>query len=373
MAFDENSSASSYSLDDMNDKFALDVLPAILFLCLVMVVGSSGNVVVCFVYCGRKTSVTRTFILALAVVDLNNCVFNIPADVADIRYKYTFGSSKMCPASRFWIAFSSIASCSILVAIAIERYQKICKPFQKQTTPKTAMAAIVICCVSAVVFAIPAAVLNGNRDVTIRGLNGSDCGIKNEFKGKAFPKTFNAILFFLFCCASGTIIATYMLIWKRLRAQKALIKKASRGVICDTTERAHQLGNARTSDVSFGYTATTFAPETTTDPTARSTQEPDTGPHQMTQNSSASVDKTTLMMFLVSILFIVSFLPYIIITTISAVDRNVLRNLTGADLVSYTIATRFHFINSAFNPVAYSITSSGFRTYLKKRTKEWFA
>ncbi|XP_071099158.1 gastrin/cholecystokinin type B receptor-like [Haliotis cracherodii] len=368
----KNHSSAPVSIDDLNDEFAMEVLPVILFLCLIMVMGICGNVLVLFVYCGRNASVTRRFILALTAVDLINCVLNTPADIADIRYKYTFGSSFVCPATRFGIAFSCIASCSLLVAIAIERYQKICKPFRKQTAPLTAMVAILICFVSAACFAIPAGVLNGEKDVKISGFNGSDCGIKNEFRDTDLPKVFNGILFILFFCACVVVIVMYILIWKRLRVQNAW--KASRGthgLSRDTTERVNQSEEVRTSDVSMGgNSGTTLQPETATAPTSCSTQGPDRRLHHPTQTSSSSVDRTTLMMFFVTILFIVSFLPYITITTASAVDRTLFKGLSGATLAFYTLAVRSYFLSSALNPVVYSICSSGFRTYLKKRTKE---
>ena len=85
------------SRDELSDDYAAKVWPSILFLSLVMVTGSCGNLLVCVVYRFDLSKVNNRFILALSGVDLINCLTSIPGELADLRFKYSFGESSFCP------------------------------------------------------------------------------------------------------------------------------------------------------------------------------------------------------------------------------------------------------------------------------------
>ncbi|XP_076462623.1 uncharacterized protein LOC143294980 [Babylonia areolata] len=86
--------------------------------------------------------------------------------------------------------------------------------------------------------------------------------------------------------------------------------------------------------------------------------------HKPTQKARGSVKKiptrTTLMMFVLTVVFIVNYLPYLLLVSLrSRLGMEVL--VAGLGLNGYHIALRSYFINSAVNPLVYSFCSARFR------------
>ena len=70
--------------------------------------------------------------------------------------------------------------------------------------------------------------------------------------------------------------------------------------------------------------------------------------------------RTTFMMFVLTAVFIVNYLPYLIIVSLrAALDMELLVDTLGLNV--YHIAIRSYFINSAANPLVYSFCSARFR------------
>lgn len=75
---DSNRESEMY-LNSLNDNFLVIVLPAIIVLCVLMLIGGVGNLFVLYVYTWKKNGGTITrFIQALAVFDLLSCCIAIP-------------------------------------------------------------------------------------------------------------------------------------------------------------------------------------------------------------------------------------------------------------------------------------------------------
>nr|KAG5698599.1 hypothetical protein BaRGS_027110 [Batillaria attramentaria] len=84
-----------------------------------------------------------------------------------------------------------------------------------------------------------------------------------------------------------------------------------------------------------------------------------------TRKSRGSVKKiptsTTFMMFVLTVVFIINYLPHLIIITLRAVLKDVDKGLTGVRLNAYHIALRSYFINCAINSIVYGFCNARFR------------
>ncbi|XP_067664602.1 neuromedin-U receptor 1-like [Haliotis asinina] len=206
-----------------DDLYAMKYFPVILFLFIPMLIGVLGNSLVCYVYIARfKISTTRCFVISLAVLDLINCCTSIPFEIIDMRHTYTFGEYKICRLMKLFETINSIASGSILVAVAVDRFKKICRPLQIQMTTKVANISIGICCSLAVVLAVPAGFIYGGRTVPTDKINitGVDCSLSDQFIGSTLHIAYLGVQFLVFFGATLTIAVVYSLIWRQIILQK---------------------------------------------------------------------------------------------------------------------------------------------------------
>jgi hypothetical protein len=76
--------------------------------------------------------------------------------------------------------------------------------------------------------------------------------------------------------------------------------------------------------------------------------------------------KTTIIAFLVTIVFILSFLPHLSLQVAKMIKKGFDYNLHGSALVAYNIFLRSYFINSAANPFIYGVFNIKFSAEVKR-------
>jgi len=78
-----------------NDEMATLMIPATVYISLLMVLGFVGNLFVCYYYTFQsKRSTNSFFIVMLAVYDLIVCSISMPTEIADIEHIYRLGVEK---------------------------------------------------------------------------------------------------------------------------------------------------------------------------------------------------------------------------------------------------------------------------------------
>lgn len=132
---------------EISQDTAFAALPLIVFIGVMCVVGTVGNVVVIVVY-NRKYPMCnfKYFVIILAVIDLISCCSLMPFEIYTLMHWYTFKSAAMCKTKSFFNAFTVTSSASTLLLIAIDRFRKVCRPHSKQIQPEMALklAAVVL-------------------------------------------------------------------------------------------------------------------------------------------------------------------------------------------------------------------------------------
>ena len=90
-----------------------------------------------------------------------------------------------------------------------------------------------------------------------------------------------------------------------------------------------------------------------------------TKPKTPKKRRGASVRKipssTTFMMFILTAIFVVNYLPHLIIISLRAVSDDLQKGLTGWTLNAYNIGLRSYFMNCAVNSLVYGFCSARFR------------
>ncbi|KAL3887990.1 hypothetical protein ACJMK2_000375 [Sinanodonta woodiana] len=220
-----NNSSTSLLLK-LNDEKAVHLVPAMVFVGVLMVIGLIGNIFVCYYY-GWKTKTTPTscFILGLAIFGLLNCILSMPMEIVDMRYFYMFPDVTVCKVLRATNFMCIFASGFILIAIATERYRRICLPFRKQISVCQSKLICGISTIIACVLSCPSLVLYTvvTVDIPVPGsdtIQGHDCTTVKDVSLNVFLNAFNIMQILLFIVSSMALIFLYALVYRQLIKQK---------------------------------------------------------------------------------------------------------------------------------------------------------
>lgn len=456
-----NGNISSFFTDEAilrryNDNEANILLPVIIFVSTLMAVGLFGNILVIYVYRFRfRKSSSRTFVLCLAFLDTAACVFGMPFHIADMLHPYMFNSSAACKSLSFIMSVVVLASNFVLVLIASDRYQKICKPFQRPISDFGTRKACVILIFLGAIFAIPHLILYGQRSVEIgiNNITGTECFITDDYVNTLLPLIYNGILMLIFVSSTIVLSTLYSLVglkvWKRrIMVSDKMGKDGNSswkfcGNTSDTMEdevfSENHSGNMEIKSVTFAKSAkgeTTkieyvaantpiYKGEVQSDDTiaggsrvnhavsdrpktpsessdkqkhkkkkvrrmfSQSESDSDTGTRHDTgstrrkhrfgsTNSRASYTpkrqkravRITIMLFAITLVYVISFLPFLVITVMDALDETFWTGMSQNQNAIYNFLLRTYFINNVVNPIIYGILDTKFRSetsYLFKR------
>ncbi|XP_041361669.1 orexin receptor type 1-like [Gigantopelta aegis] len=346
---------NSTDLYEINEGIAQTLIPAMAYVGFMMLFGVLGNVLVCFVFIKKMKRGTQNFLItSLAVFDLLSSLLAMPVEIADMRYYYTFHSEVACKLLRFINALCCLSSIVTLLAIAIDRYLKVCRPLETQMKLRQAKLSVGVAVCAGLAFSWPALVIYGIRTVQteVVGVLGKDCSTSDSMIDTLYPLVYHAVLAVGFIAFTVALIVLYGLICvsakkhKRYMARTSDIGKSISGkkhtsmssLECSTS-------NARLSDIDD------VQPQLSKDSTKRET----------TLRRRRMKDKTTVIGFVVTLVFVLSFLPFLSLVGARSVFKNFDYDLKGAAMVAFNVFIRSYFVNSAANPIIYGVLNVRFR------------
>ena len=168
----------------------------------------------------------RLFVLFIAALDFGTALEHIFKEVNRIVRGYNGGNNHACTIS-YYIGYSTgFATLLIVLFIAIERYKKICTPFQNQITIKQSKAMCVVVIAIGAVLNVPIAIIYGKRTVEIEtNINATRCGILNRFDNNLLPILHFGFLNFLSLLAVIFIVVTQVKVRGVILHQTALRKR----------------------------------------------------------------------------------------------------------------------------------------------------
>lgn len=339
---------------------SLDVLlPSFVFICILITVGIPGNVLAMIVYGFKLTTTTgRYAIISLAICDVINCVLSIPVELYIMRRYWNFKNAPLCKMSRFFTYAMNNSSTLILLAIAVERYRAVCSPHRPKISNSCILRACALLIVAGVILALPALWIYGiQTDVLYHGdifkapynfahqHNNSDIyelgpyigsiSMANMSKYKAsdiqietkrcliddkYRQTWFAYSHFGFVTIAAEIILVVLIVMYVQIGRKIMGLRSKN--ICSTDERRMR-------------------------------------------SSAKRKKKATLVLFLITLAFEFTFLPFLIITNIRFFkEPDWYNNQSRAGKMAYHFFLRSYYFNNAVNPLIYCISCRGFRSAL---------
>lgn len=392
------------TVEELNDRLVQLHIPTIVLISLFMFVGLLGNISVLCIYTNYKASTYKSFIIWLGWMDLLACLVGKPALIVSMLYPYMSPSEVLCRWSRFLHVFVSSSAALIFLAISYERYKKICFMDMHQLSYKRVNLVCLLAAISACVVAVPALFVFGNAsvDTGVHNITGVECFIDQTYKSSYFPR-----LYFLFqlllCLVSFSMMCIfYVRIWKTLRWHRSFIHDHT------FKPKAHQYNgselngtqNVSTNDLLLDDLTKTdqnsrengvVETEGNKDLAVRSVAKPSHHCHKpdignfraksqenlnksqrnllsVLQNDTAQqaqnlhTKEITKMLFIVTVVFILAFLPHLVLMIMNSIRPQSLKNLSPGGVVVYTIFLRTFVINNMANPIVYFICLRSFRT-----------
>ncbi|XP_046548865.1 orexin receptor type 2-like [Haliotis rubra] len=423
-------------LSHLDDTMFPKMIPAVVYLAILMFLGIFGNILVLIVYLKKfKPSPTRVFVVCLAVFDLMTCIISLPGEILDMRYTHTFNYPHLCRILRFNNTFSVVSSGFTLIAVAIDRYRKICRPLNKQITIRVARIMVGIAVSVSLVLTIPTVIVNGKTTVLTdrEGITGFDCSFDDMWSDTLFPLVYTGVLFLVFFGSLSVLVIVYILIGRtvfihrKFKFRPASDNKnqspqnstseteLSSGDGKERNGKRYLLGNGKSSDQGKGTRIAWISPRKTTPPSVtgsklkvgvdgpsetsrtnlnddpvkpktaiftRGTEQPSNGVRltkfvkfngkgknsapKPEERSGPKASKTTLMLFIITAVFIISFLPHLILMITRGFKSDFLESLHGGGIIVYNVFLRSYFMNSAANCIVYSFCNVKFRNECKK-------
>lgn len=317
----QNISWNFKTLQALNDEEAEQRIPTIVYLCVLMLLGISGNTLVLIVYSLKyKNSNYRIFILCLAVIDMLACCVYMPTEIVDNRYPYMFFSEAACKICLFLGKVSTNGSAFILVVIAVDRFLKICRPLGSQLSSKTARVMCGIAVAFSILFAWPNAFVYGRklRMFENNTVTGYACSVDDDIVNTEYPFIYNIVLMILFIIIFIILVISYTFI---------VIK----------TAKSYQFSR-----------------------------------HFIRKNDKNGIQsvprpnrKVTKIMFTITLVFILSYIPHFTLKTISTFKKGLVAPPSPIVLGIFPILSKSFFITNAANPFIYAIEDKHFRENAK--------
>ncbi|KAH3711422.1 hypothetical protein DPMN_071091 [Dreissena polymorpha] len=359
----EENVSDSYLLDQINTEVVTLMTPLMVYLSVVMFFGLIGNILVCFYY-GHQTrrSGHAVFICTLALFDLANCALSIPLDFVDTKFYYTFTNIPLCRFLSFVNHVTVMGSAFTLLAIAVDRFRRICRPLKKQLDLTKCKILCVLSFVLALVYSWPALILYTSIEVDLRAssgriVKGHDCSTTKVKSYKPYIWGFNVVYLITFIIGTGTLAVMYSLVGKAIYQHKRKVLRNSRisSQICRTKHTDVHTTQTSSFDISVEKNEAICG-----------------GKSQMNEMqqkeeglNNVSI-KYTIIMLVIAVVFIISFLPYLILVILNAF-LGIKDSAKGGALVAYKIGSRSYFLISALNPMIYGLLNSQFRKYYSSK------
>ena len=400
---------TNITIEELNAIETSKHIGVLIFCVAVMVVGILGNLLVLIIYKVKfKRTSARTYILALAGADLSVCIIGMPYHVLDLTmllvYRYTY----VCKVLSFLIGACTNSSIFILLVVGLDRYMKVCRPLKKQIVDFGDRRACLIAVVAAIVLSIPNAILYGHSTVSteIKGVTGVECFIDDNFVGESFTISYMGLIILVFIMSLLYLMVIYGFICAKIYQQDKkdgemnLNKKRTGFCGClkqqdddddsgdeseeipshaDALEMSPVQGNnkdeqkktdentplaegdkaAKDSNVASNDR---IVKVTTKDrPRQKAQNQTSTGMIRHVQNKEKHTRKITLMMLTITVVFAISYLPFIIISILTAMLEDYWEDMSQVESVLNDLILRIYLVNNAVNPIIYSFWDLRFR------------
>lgn len=360
-----NETAVELTLEELNQIEVQRRLAPMIYLGILIVIGVPGNLTVLFVYLLKFDSSTyRTFIVALALIDLVGSAVCMPFEIIEMNFQYTFYAVGACKFFRFNNTFVALTSIFVLLALSVDRYRRVCRPLKPQMNVFMARVLCGVAALLAILFSWPIFFLLGTRHVSLpNNVTGFDCSTSDEYKKTIYPLVHTAILFLTFVISIVTLIIIYSLIgrkiFKHVQFRNTFRTTKSSSISSGKTSSTKLSSEGKEAVVLVNINKVTSSTDARKQSNGTELKKPVA--KQKENNDEKSKNKITKIAFAICLAFILSYLPHLIITVWTAVKGGFIAPPGPVVSAVLPIVTRSIFLNNIVNPFIYGFLDRRFK------------
>ena len=311
--------------NDNYNIWAIYNLPSITFLTLNLIVGLFGNGVVIYTYgfCLKSTPM-NCFVVSLAVLDIITCGVGMPLMILHDMLPYIFVSDVICKVLNFIYSSTIIASGLTLVTIALDRYRRICRPLSNHLNVTQVKIASVVVIAVAAVSCIPVIIMAGVKQHScILNFERRYCYLKADYIDSVYSEIFYSYKAAVILLTIIVTVLCYFRIWFKSKAPSVSNDSEGRRMSIRTT------------------------------------------------SVRPKIRPNVKKMFMITLLFIFSFLPSICCILIMMSLHISDENLHPVAISFVNICRRTYLISCSLNPVICWYCNATFRLHVKYIISNW--
>ena len=376
------------TLDQLNNELVDNLyLPFIFILGFYMFCGVLGNSTVLCIYLLKfKTyGESRFFIPPLAAIDLVACIVNCSILITWISSPIKHGTDIECKIKSYLCMSSIMASILILLIIAIDRYLKICRPFERQIDLRWKKRSIGIIVIAAFILSTPFLVFNGAVEHTYPGTNvtARNCWAV-DYGLPAAAMFFYGLYLLIVLAELVTMSVLYFRICSRILQQKNFKPHQESDEKSPTPDNFTNSSNldiedtqvsedAQSVDTAVRYTSRCQSIDTTVRYAARQDshmQGQSVCLNTLPKTLNKSVKKIprsrlTIMFLVITIVFAISFIPRVVIMVLESMGYDFSGISKGLELFLEFLRS-VYIVNNFTNPFIYSCMDKKFQLELRR-------
>ena len=379
-------------LEAIHEKQFTILIPSFIYTMLLMFLGLPGNFIVIVIYLLKMAKTTsRHFIISLAVCDFVNCAFGMPVELSLLANYYKFDYPILCKVSRFSTFFMNNTSSLVLMGIAVDRFRRVCIPLRPNMTVTQSRIICIVAGIFSMLSAAPALIIYGTRTIYIPGPANNTmvvfktCHINDASKETTYPMIFNLYLFIGTLTIFFTLAILYACVGRVVCRRKTFSEESVRFTSSYRHDADNTVRNGRSLSVTsrFWRSVSNVSPKLLRHAQTKFGQQNKNLPDIIEPNAlrdraasetsvrrhggkSVRAGRTTMILFLVTLLFILTFVPYLTIVTMRYIKPHMVEHMTTIERSVFNFMLRSYLMNSAFNPLIYCFLNRQFRMKVKR-------
>ncbi|XP_050406737.2 orexin receptor type 2 [Patella vulgata] len=342
---------NSTLLYELNHARMIFNIPVIVFLFINMFVGAMGNILVITVYIFFSERTVATYYISIvAFIDMVSCCFCLPFQIYDLWNPYINSLSTLCRIDRWLENFTNALNGFILICVASERYSKICYPLEPYTRSKAKSLTIIVV-VMALSLSWPQLIITGKQTLVVGKdkIIGEDCSYNDYFQNSIYVVLFQGLLFTVWVFSFVSAFFFYFNILIVIVRRKREMKSAKKN---QTNDDANQSQMSAVKSSPFRKYGSVNG--------------------RIKMRSS----KTTVCLVSITLAAILSYVPFLTVQTVRTSGKYFQTTVTpsgeyyhygnsaAVDLLC-TFCVKSYLLNTAFNPIIYSVMNPKFRAKVR--------
>ncbi|KAK0045141.1 orexin receptor type 2 [Biomphalaria pfeifferi] len=333
-------------LSELQYQSTLAYIPTFIYMSVIVFVGFFGNCMVIIVYCSKMTTTTlRLFMVVMAVFDLLINTIVIPWKMYDLLHIWNCDLPTLCKIQKYLNASVVLSSAGILVAIAATRYRMVCHPFGRQVSIKQSKLICIWITLTSFVISGPYGVIHGTQTKKTPNpqITGRYCQVDDSYVKTIWPSLNSGFFVLIFSTTQTNILQDRNLDVNHQDTNDA------KGDANDELNSCQGFGKCDEKEANFNQRNDV---NKTTNNTLR---------NMYAIKNRHIFGKTSLMLFTVTLVFIIGFLPFLGLNVFMAIDAERAAALKGVTLALYQLFLSSYLFNSFANPIVYSLLDRRFR------------